>query len=71
MTGTNDETHGRQHGDQNHTPEEASRLVARAKGGDIRFCQMQDNALTVLTMLGLQNIFQVFQTEEEAAASYQ
>ncbi|MCA9670987.1 MAG: sigma-70 family RNA polymerase sigma factor [Myxococcales bacterium] len=36
MTGTNDATHGRQHGDQNHTPEEASRLVARAKGGDQR-----------------------------------
>lgn len=43
---------------------------ARAKGGDVRFCQMQDNALTVLTMLGLQNIFQVFETEEEAVTSY-
>jgi hypothetical protein len=32
---------------------------------------MRDNALTVMTMLGLQNIFQVFQTEEEAIASYQ
>lgn len=43
---------------------------ARAQGGDIRFCHMQDNALTVLTMLGLQNIFQVFHEEEEAIASY-
>ena len=43
---------------------------ARLKDGDIRLCRMQDNSLTVLTMLGLQNIFQVFQTEEEAIASY-
>ncbi|MFC1705585.1 STAS domain-containing protein [Planctomycetota bacterium] len=43
---------------------------ARSHGGDIRFCEMRDNALTVITMLGLQHIFQVFQTEEEALASY-
>ena len=43
---------------------------ARLKDGDIRLCRMRDSSLTVLTMLGLQNIFQVFQTEEEAIASY-
>jgi len=43
---------------------------ARSRGGDIRFCHMQDNALTVLTMLGLQNIFRVFQAEEDAVASF-
>ncbi len=43
---------------------------ARARGGDIRFCRMRDIARTVITMLGLQNIFQVYETEAEALASY-
>jgi anti-anti-sigma factor len=42
----------------------------RVKGGDIRFCQMRDIARTVITMLGLQNIFKVYETEAEAIASY-
>lgn len=43
---------------------------ARARGGDIRFSGMRDIARTVITMLGLQNIFKVFATEAEAVASY-
>jgi anti-sigma B factor antagonist len=43
---------------------------ARARGGDIRFCHMRDIARTVITMLGLQNIFKVHETEAEAIASY-
>lgn len=43
---------------------------ARARGGDIRFCHMRDIARTVITMLGLQNIFKVYDTEAEAVASY-
>jgi anti-sigma B factor antagonist len=43
---------------------------ARARGGDIRFCHMRDIARTVITMLGLQNIFRVYETEAEAIASY-
>lgn len=43
---------------------------ARGRGGDIRFCHMRDIARTVITMLGLQNIFKVYETEAEAIASY-
>jgi anti-sigma B factor antagonist len=43
---------------------------ARSRGGDIRFCHMRDIARTVITMLGLQNIFRVYETEAEAVASY-
>jgi len=43
---------------------------ARGRGGDIRFCHMRDIARTVITMLGLQNIFRVYETEAEAIASY-
>jgi anti-sigma B factor antagonist len=43
---------------------------ARGRGGDIRFCNMRDIARTVVTMLGLQNIFRVYDTEAEAIASY-
>jgi anti-sigma B factor antagonist len=43
---------------------------ARAKGGDIRFSSMRDVARTVITMLGLQNIFKVHPNEAEALASY-
>jgi len=43
---------------------------ARQKGGDIRFSSMRDAARTVITMLGLQNIFKVHPKESEAVESY-
>ncbi|GIW72729.1 MAG: hypothetical protein KatS3mg102_2271 [Planctomycetota bacterium] len=43
---------------------------ARARGGDLRFCRMREATRTVMSMLGLQNIFQIFETEDEALGSY-
>ncbi len=43
----------------------------RNKGGDIRFCNMRDIARTVITMLGLHNLFQIFDSRDKAIASYQ
>jgi anti-anti-sigma factor len=48
----------------------AFRRKARAAGGDVRFSGMRDEVRTVITMLGLQNIFQIFEAEDEALASY-
>ncbi|RME05297.1 MAG: anti-sigma factor antagonist [Planctomycetota bacterium] len=45
--------------------------AARQKGGDIRFCNMKDIGKTVITVLGLHNLFQIFDTLDEAVASYQ
>ena len=41
------------------------------KGGDIRFCNLQDVGKTVITVLGLHNLFQIFDSEEEALKSFQ
>jgi anti-anti-sigma factor len=43
---------------------------ARAKGGDIRFCHMKDIARTWISILGLQNMVRVHETEPEAVAGY-
>ncbi len=43
---------------------------ARGRGGDVRFCCMRDVARTVIQMLGLHNLFAIFETEAEAIASY-
>lgn len=43
---------------------------ARAQGGDIRLCNMRDIARTVITMLGLHRLFEVFESRAEAIASY-
>jgi anti-sigma B factor antagonist len=43
---------------------------ARAKGGDIRFCHMRDIARTWISILGLQNMVNVHETEAQAIASY-
>ena len=43
---------------------------ARARGGDIRFCNMRDQTRTVITMIGMQNYFKIFDAEAEAIASY-
>ncbi|RME75119.1 MAG: anti-sigma factor antagonist [Planctomycetota bacterium] len=43
----------------------------REKGGDIRFCNMKDIGKTVITVLGLHNLFKIFDTEEEAVQSFQ
>lgn len=43
---------------------------ARNVNGDIRLCCLRDVARTVITMLGLHKHFQVFETRQEALASY-
>lgn len=43
---------------------------ARGMGGDIRLCNMRDIARTVITMLGLHRLFEVFESRTEAIASY-
>jgi len=43
---------------------------ARAQGGDIRLCNMRDIARTVITMLGLHRLFEVFESRTEAVESY-
>ncbi|MEZ6188907.1 MAG: STAS domain-containing protein [Planctomycetota bacterium] len=43
---------------------------ARNVSGDIRLCCLRDVARTVITMLGLHKHFQVFETRQEAVASY-
>ncbi|MBL4849353.1 MAG: STAS domain-containing protein [Planctomycetes bacterium] len=43
---------------------------ARAQEGDIRLCNMRDIARTVVTMLGLHKLFQVFEDRETAVGSY-
>jgi anti-sigma B factor antagonist len=43
---------------------------ARNLGGDIRFCTMRDIAKTVITMLGLHRLFEVFEARDEAVESY-
>lgn len=43
---------------------------ARNQGGDIRFCAMRDIAKTVITMLGLHRLFEVFDTRDAAVDSY-
>jgi anti-anti-sigma factor len=44
---------------------------ARGMGGDIRLCNMRDIARTVITMLGLHRLFEVFESQGEAIASYE
>jgi anti-sigma B factor antagonist len=43
---------------------------ARNLNGDIRFCAMRDIAKTVITMLGLHRLFQVFETRDQAVSSF-
>ncbi len=43
---------------------------ARGMGGDIRLCNMRDIARTVITMLGLHRLFEVFESQAEAIDSY-
>src|SRR5437763_1555239 len=43
---------------------------ARNQGGDIRFCSMRDIAKTVITMLGLHRLFEVFENRDAAVASF-
>ena len=43
---------------------------ARQQGGDIRLCNLKDVARTVITMLGLQRLFKVYETLDAAIASY-
>ncbi len=43
---------------------------ARNQGGDIRFCCMRDIAKTVITMLGLHRLFEVFDNRDAAVQSY-
>lgn len=43
---------------------------ARSQGGDIRLCNLRDVARTVITMLGLHRHFEVFESREEALASF-
>ncbi len=49
----------------------AFRRKAKAAHGDVRFAALRDEVRTVITMLGLQNIFQIFEGKEEAIASYE
>lgn len=42
----------------------------REKDGDIRFCNMKDIGKTVITVLGLHNLFKIFETEDEAVKSF-
>jgi anti-sigma B factor antagonist len=43
---------------------------ARSLEGDIRLCNMRDIARTVITMLGLHRLFQVFESRQAAVDSY-
>jgi anti-sigma B factor antagonist len=43
---------------------------ARNLNGDIRFCNMRDIARTVITMLGLHRLFEVFETRDAAVDSF-
>lgn len=43
---------------------------ARNQGGDIRFCNMRDIARTVITMLGLHRLFEIYESREEAVGSF-
>lgn len=43
---------------------------ARSLGGDIRLCNMRDIARTVITMLGLHRLFEVYEDRGEAISSY-
>jgi anti-sigma B factor antagonist len=43
---------------------------ARGQGGDIRFCSMRDIAKTVITMLGLHRLFEVFDHRDLAVESF-
>jgi anti-sigma B factor antagonist len=43
---------------------------ARNMGGDIRFCNMRDIARTVITMLGLHRIFEVYEDRGGAVESF-
>jgi anti-anti-sigma factor len=45
-------------------------LKARNRGGDIRFCNMRDAPRTTITMLGLHNHFQIYESEDQAVESY-
>jgi anti-anti-sigma regulatory factor len=42
----------------------------RAKGGDIRVCNLSDSVLNVLDHLGLQQVVEVYKTEFEAIESF-
>lgn len=43
---------------------------ARNMGGDIRFCNMRDIARTVITMLGLHRLFEVYDDRDGAVESF-
>ena len=44
--------------------------LTKSRGGDIRFFAMNDSVGTLLSMLGLNNLFQIFDTFEQAVASF-
>jgi anti-sigma B factor antagonist len=43
---------------------------ARGQGGDIKLCNLRDVARTVITMLGLNKHFEVYESRPEALASF-
>ncbi len=43
---------------------------ARVKKGDVRFCAVKDMPLTSIQISGLHNLFQIFESEEEAVDSF-
>ncbi|MBI4576215.1 MAG: STAS domain-containing protein [Planctomycetes bacterium] len=42
----------------------------RKQKGDIKFCNLQNQGRTLLTVLGLHNMFETFDTEEKAVAAF-
>lgn len=43
---------------------------ARVRKGDVRFCAVKDMPLTSILISGLHNLFQIFESEEEAVDSF-
>jgi anti-sigma B factor antagonist len=42
----------------------------RAKGGDIRLAELSDTVRDIVEMLGLQHLYRIFASEQEAVASF-
>ncbi len=43
----------------------------RKRGGDMKFCCLQNQARTLLNVLGLNTMFEVYETPEEAASAFE
>jgi anti-sigma B factor antagonist len=43
----------------------------KKEGGGLRLCHLHDNVRTLLKLTKLHNLFQIFETEEEARLSFQ